>query len=1197
MYFDRRLWQFTAGIRHRIAFAALLGLLSAMAGIARLALLGWLIAAAIDGKPMAELLALAAGAAAAMVLRAFLDRTRAVTAHRTAGMVQAKLRLILGDHLMTLGPARLGAARSGDVVVTLCEGVEQLQTYFGQYLPQLVVALLTPVLIFAFLAFLDLPVAAIMLVAALFTLVAPGLVHGSSRASALARSKAYKAFAADLLDSIQGLATLKAFGQSGARAKKLAERAWEVQRSTMWVLAVSTSTRLVTDFGIAVGVAGALALGAWRVDQGIMPFASLVVVLMMGVEVFRPLRELRELLHAGMLGASSAVAIHTLLAERPTIEDRHAGRSTPGRLAPTIAFENVAFAYPGGRGAAHRGMDFSIKAGERVGVVGPSGSGKSTILRLLLRFHDPLAGTIRLGGVDLRDLSLAEIRRHIAVVGQDTMLFHGTVEDNLRLARPDASREDIEKAARNANAHDFIQRLPQGYGTVIGERGARLSGGQRQRIAIARALLRDAPILVLDEALSSVDAENEAVIQQALDRLMVGRTTLIFAHRLSSVIGCDRILALGDGKVAEEGTHQALMERRGAYWQLMRDQSVASSAQAGDGGDLIGERGHTDDADGEVAATPAAPASDDVLAGKAMGWGAVIATLLRLVRPWQAPLTVTLLLGVGRVVAFIGVGVLGALVTRAVGAGEPFGALLAAMAVAAVVAGVLHWGESYLAHDVAFRLLAEMRIALFQKLDTLAPAYLLRRRSGDLVAMATHDIEMVEYFFAHTVAPAVVAVLVPAAVLATLAWIQPWLALALLPFLLAAGLEPVLARKRIDDLGSRSRVALGALNAHAVDTVQGIAEIAQFQAEKQRRDAMAKLSAAVAETRLAFMSDMTRHSATLDALTGFGGLAVTLAGAALAANGLMVAPLLPLAALLAMAAFLPVSEIAQVGRQLADTLGATQRLAQVHDEVPVVVDGPGVDAPPRPGVPALALDGVAFRYPGAARDALVDVTFAVPVGATVALVGPSGAGKTTIAQLLLRFFDPASGTIRLNGVDLRDLSLDHLRAQVALVAQDTYVFNDELGANIRIGRPEATDTEVAQAVERAALAEFVASLPEGLKTRVGERGTQLSGGQRQRVAIARALLKDSPIQVLDEATSHLDAVSERAVRAALDELKRNRTTVVIAHRLSTVRDAQAIVVVDGGAVREIGTHAELVARRGLYARLVERQAEAARAAE
>ena len=331
----------------------------------------------------------------------------------------------------------------------------------------------------------------------------------------------------------------------------LADKARALSDSTFLVLGTSILTRGITDLGCAFGAAAALALGAYRVRHGEMSLEALLIVLMAGTEIFRPLRDLRTVLHQGLTGQAAAAGINALLDEPITAPALAlpSRRERPGSgiadpLHPSIAFDAVGFAYPGGRRAAHQGLSFSIAAGERVGIVGPSGSGKSTIVRLLLRLHDPQSGTIRIGGQDLRALDPEAVRRMIAVVAQDTYLFHGTIEDNLRLGRPDASEADLIAAARAANAHDFIEALPDGYQTVIGERGARLSGGQRQRIAIARALLRDAPILVLDEALSSVDAENEAVIQQALDRLMAGRTTLILAHRLSSVINADRILVL-----------------------------------------------------------------------------------------------------------------------------------------------------------------------------------------------------------------------------------------------------------------------------------------------------------------------------------------------------------------------------------------------------------------------------------------------------------------------------------------------------------------------------------------------------------------------------------------------------------------------------------------------------------------------------
>jgi ATP-binding cassette subfamily C protein CydCD len=581
--------------------------------------------------------------------------------------------------------------------------------------------------------------------------------------------------------------------------------------------------------------------------------------------------------------------------------------------------------------------------------------------------------------------------------------------------------------------------------------------------------------------------------------------------------------------------------------------------------------------------------TDAILRAEGMGWLRAGSELLKLVAPWKRRLTLTFVLGVLRVGALIGVGILSALMVAAVKLEQPWWGLLAALAVVAPAAGVLHWLESWIAHDMAFRLLAELRIALFNQLDRLAPAYLLRRRSGDLVAMATQDVETVEYFFAHTVAPAFVAILVPAAVLATLAW-QGWpLAAALLPFLALVALSPFLMRRRIDELGSRTREALGHLNAHAVDSVQGLAEIVAFQQERRRGEAFAAQIRTHHRVRLPFFADLTLQMALLDAVTGLGGLAVVISGAWLVQLGALESATLPLLTLLAMAAFLPVSEIANVGRQLADTLGSSRRLWAVQHEPVPVLDGPGVPAEAFARPAALAMQDVSYRYFHGNRSALREVRFDVAAGHTLALVGPSGAGKSTTAHLLMRFWDPDQGTVRLNGHDLRDFPLEALRGQMALVTQDTYLFNDTLHANIRIARPDADEAALAAAVQRAALGEFVAALPDGLETRVGERGVRLSGGQRQRVAIARAFLKDAPVLILDEATSHLDAVSEQLVRHALEELMHDRTTVVIAHRLSTVRNAHRIVVLDDGRVAETGTHRELLERGGLYAHLVARQ--------
>jgi ATP-binding cassette subfamily B protein len=1187
-----RLFQLTRGFRWRLVGAAVLGLVASAAGIGRLALAGYALALVFQGKPLTAVLWPLAGVAFCIALRAILEYAREALGNRTAGAIKLELRERLFRHITALGPGYFDQKRTGDVVISLVEGVEQLETFFGQYFPQFAVAALTPPVIFLFMAAFDRPTAFVFLAFALFTLILPFLTTAWTGASSLRRRQAYSAMGAEFLDAVQGLATLKAFGQSGAYGARLAERSRQLYRSTMGVLAANITTTGFITLGISAGAGVALAWGAVRVSRGELALPTLLIVLMLGVEVFRPLRELSRLYHRGMLALSEAKGIFALIDAEPAVQEPQQPSLEPAAarfLTPEIRFEHVGFGYPN-RPQVLRDISLTLNPGEKLGLVGPSGAGKSTVIWLLLRFFDPQQGRITIGGHDLRSLPLDVLRRQFAVVMQDTYLVHGTVAENLRFGKPDATQEELEAAARAANAHDFIQALPIGYDTVVGERGLRLSGGQRQRLAIARALLKDAPVLLLDEALSSVDTENEAAIQEALERLMEGRTTLIIAHRLSSVINADRIVVLEHGAIVEAGTHHELVTRNGTYVRLMADQTALSDA----GRRLVEEQSPRPS--GVAAASNGSPAVEAragagaaaPLSPAAIGWLELWRRMFGLVRDWWLQLGITFSCGIGHVAALIGIGVVSALIVARVARGLEFSGLLGLLVALIPLSAGVHYLESWLAHDLAYRLLAELRVRVYQLLDRLAPAYLYRRRSGDLVSLVTADVETIELFFAHTIAPGFVAVMVPGTVLAVLAYCAWPLALVLLPFLLAVGLSPLLAGRVQERLGREFRAQLGVVNAQMVDGVQGLKEIVAFSRGPWQVAALRANGERLNRVRVRFLNHLGFENAFVEALMGLGSLAVLTGGAALVAWGELSAPTLPLLTLLAQASFVPVSEIAKIGKELADSLASARRLFAVEDEPVVIRDGPGA-------VPALGADGagrpliqfheVSFAYGPGEPLALRRMSFSMLAGQTVALVGPSGSGKTTTAHLLLRFWDPTEGSITLAGHDLRDFVLDELRGQMALVSQDTYLFNASVRDNLRLGRPEATDEELVEAARQAHAHDFIEHLPEGYDTIIGERGVQLSGGQRQRLAIARAILKDAPILILDEATSHLDSESERLVHQALKRLMAGRTTLMIAHRLSTVREADVILVLDGGAIVERGTHDTLLRQGGAYARL------------
>lgn len=547
-----------------------------------------------------------------------------------------------------------------------------------------------------------------------------------------------------------------------------------------------------------------------------------------------------------------------------------------------------------------------------------------------------------------------------------------------------------------------------------------------------------------------------------------------------------------------------------------------------------------------------------------------------------------------RQVSGIGVAVLGAaLFARAVAgtAIEELYPYAAAMIILGLARGTFGYLGPYLSHVAAFRILVDLRDEFFWAIEPLAPAKLARRRTGDLVSTAVSDIELLELFFAHTAGPAVVAFIVPIIALVALATINLLLAEALLIFLILLILMPRLAFWLGTTLGERLRGQQALLNSQVLDTIQGMKEILSFGYSRQRIEELSENSATLLALQARQARNIGLQSAAKISIVSAGTLAVLLCASILVRQNSLAPGFLPITMILASSVFLSITSVVEISKQLSLTRAAARRLFLLLDEQPAVRDesGLGPAVPIESIEPSISLQDVSFRYAPDEPLILSSISLEIPAGSTVALVGTSGAGKSTVINLMLRFWDPEAGRILLGGSDLRCYPMMQLRRLFSVVSQDVFLFSDSIRENIRLGRAEASDAEVEEVASRARIHDFIITLPQGYDTLVGERGVRLSGGERQRIAIARALLKGAPILVLDEATSSLDAENERAIKEALMERREGRTTIMIAHRLSTVVDADWIFVINGGRVVEQGRHEDLIARKGRYARLVEAQ--------
>ena len=578
MMIHRRIVGLTAGVRRLLALAVGVGLAISATWVAQGVLVALIVRRILEGGGWAAIAGFVAAVAGLTLLRAALIFVREVLAKQVSAAVKTRLRRRLFARLLLLGPGYLEHTETGRVQSTLVDGVEALESYVGYYLPHAVVSVVVPVCIVGVIVLLDPLIGVVVLAFALAVPLIPRIWDRILGEYGRRHWAAYSSLDAQFVDAMQGMVTLKALNASERRGEVLRGASRALYRATMSQLSISMIRNGLVGFAMSAGVALAVGLGSFQVAAGELGIPALLIILFLSAECFRPLVELDTYWHAGYMGISASTGIFELLDAEPGVRDAPA-RRTGAAASPggAIALHDVTFGYSRDARPALEEVSLEIREGEVVAIVGRSGAGKSTVASLLLRFFDPQAGRLTFGDADVRDVPLDELRRRVGYVSQDTYLFYGTIEDNLRIGRPDATPEAIRDAAGKANIHAFIESLPDGYDTIVGERGATLSGGERQRIAIARALLKDAPVLILDEATSNLDGANEAAIREELSLLTRGRTTIVIAHRLSSVVHADRIVVLDGGRVAESGRHGDLVSRGGHYAQLVRAQQEGAA--------------------------------------------------------------------------------------------------------------------------------------------------------------------------------------------------------------------------------------------------------------------------------------------------------------------------------------------------------------------------------------------------------------------------------------------------------------------------------------------------------------------------------------------------------------------------------------------------------------------------------------------
>lgn len=1270
------------------------------------------------------------------VLRFLMMRAAAYFGAEAAERVKLALREQLFNKMLAIGPSYSQHISTADVVQSAGEGIEQIQSFFELFLPQLFYAILAPVTLFFIVAPINMPTAVTLLVCAPLIVLIVGMV--AMRAARVFKKYwgKYTDMGSVFLDNVQGLETLKTFDADAHAAKKMGEQAEQFRVMTMNVLQIQLRSLTAMDVVAYGGAAAGVGVSIWQYASGVaLPLAGVLLIVLLSADFFIPLRQLGSFFHVAMNGMTSTKRIFALL---DTPIPAHGMQEMPEFGASDngvdVCFDDVSFRYVdvnmdaaaavsvaadtavtadmetgktgqiGGKsgvvGAGKTGMSkdddgsvvalhgvsFTARRGQVTAIVGPSGSGKSTAVELLSGNLSGYEGCMWLQSgntgnnstqrYQINDLSIESLTREIAIVAAQSHLFAGTLRDNLLMAKPDATESELWQALEAAHISDFVRAQSQELGLAIEQGASNLSGGQKQRIAIARALLREPAVYIFDEATSSVDVESETLILQTIRALADrGKTVIMVTHRMANAADADHVVVFEHGRVSEQGTHAELMRANGTYAKLFHAQqtveniglrnnathstSASHALKASDSAESVTQRAEmglqvsdSAETDAQGAKTGVRMSDSAESDAKAMPTARVIARLLKEVGPQRKYMIVACVCGTLGHLAATFLPVFGIAAAFAA-VGSPVWnlsvpAALAAMAVCALIRGGMRYAEQFMNHNVAFRLLALFRAKAFAALRRLAPAKLAGKGKGDLIALVTTDVELLEIFFAHTISPVVIAIVTTVVYALALLTLSPPLAATLIIAHLIIGvILPKLFASAVRGIGPELRKESSALDDEMLDDMRGIGEIIRFGQGDARLASIQRCTRSlwVKRVRLSVKNgDFAGFGAVLvmlfTAIAAF--LAMTLCTAVSTAadmsEGLMWmgsvgsnAPALVAAFVLLASSFGPTLALSALPANLTQTFASARRLSALMDEAPAVVE----QGSERPEYQGMTMRDVTFGYGSGARisgertpngrsehatgmsparpaeaqssgeqgagiasqPVLDHVSLDVSRQGILGIQGPSGRGKSTMLKLLMRYWDPDSGTISLSDVPLPQVDAGWRRRVQTMMGQETYLFDGTIRENLAIACNDAdfsdsgsnsgsnfcsnsssnaggdsadsSDSDLAhdipdsvlrEALAKASALELVDALPNGLDTQVGELGGRLSEGEKQRIGLARMFLRDADLVLFDEPTSRLDAYNESVILGSINDLaERGSAVVLVSHRDSTMRIADRIL--------------------------------------